>query len=221
MLPFNWVIEWDRFDDHASDNPEHFARKIDTRLVGPLHDMINQGDIGRRTDPDRIQQLLKDLAMRNLCGATCSPCPPGRPSRRRWASSRSPTPSSPSGDPGHRRRRSTDGGFLDATPLWFYVLKEAEVHANGNTLGEVGSRIVAETIIGQLYEDPNSYVNHDWTPAEGVRMTDGSDGHHLVVTDPRLPPGRRRPLIRRRTAGRRGVRCLAPGPHVRCPLGRA
>ena len=56
------------------------------------------------------------------------------------------------------------------------------MHANGNTLGEVGSRIVAETIIGQLHEDPNSYVNHDWTPAEGVRMTEDHDGHHLVVT---------------------------------------
>ena len=59
VLPFNWVIEWDRLANHASTNPGHFARKIDTRLVGPLHDMINQGlpaDIpGGTPNPDRIR----------------------------------------------------------------------------------------------------------------------------------------------------------------------
>jgi hypothetical protein len=34
--------------------------------------------------------------------------------------------------------------FLAATPLWFYVLREAEI--NGGRLGPVGSGIVAETI---------------------------------------------------------------------------
>ncbi|MGH8513994.1 MAG: hypothetical protein ACREV8_08675, partial [Gammaproteobacteria bacterium] len=29
------------------------------------------------------------------------------------------------------------GGFLQKTPLWYYVLNEAEVRANGNSLGEV------------------------------------------------------------------------------------
>ena len=52
-----------------------------------------------------------------------------------------------------------DGGFLDATPLWFYVLKEAEVLAQGDSLGAVGSRIVCETIIGQIRLDPTSYLN--------------------------------------------------------------
>ena len=52
-----------------------------------------------------------------------------------------------------------DNGFLQKTPLWYYVLKEAEVRANGNSLGELGSRIVCETIIGQLLNDPESYLN--------------------------------------------------------------
>ena len=59
----------------------------------------------------------------------------------------------------------TAGGFLEATPLWFYVLKEAEVRANGNSLGEVGSRIVVETIIGQLRADPYSDARRQPTPA--------------------------------------------------------
>jgi hypothetical protein len=68
-----------------------------------------------------------------------------------------------------------DGGFLEATPLWFYVLKEAEVRANGNSLGEVGSRIVVETLIGQLRADPGSYLNQDdgWSPEQGVLLDDG------------------------------------------------
>jgi hypothetical protein len=61
---------------------------------------------------------------------------------------------------------ANDKLLLNHTPLWFYVLKEAEVRANGNTLGEVGSRIVAETIIGLLRKDPDSYLNHNWDPSK-------------------------------------------------------
>ena len=32
------------------------------------------------------------------------------------------------------------------------------MRANGNSLGELGSRIVCETIIGQLFNDPESYL---------------------------------------------------------------
>ena len=42
VLPFNWVIEWDRFVDKGDSLPDHFARKIDTQLAPPLFDMINQ-----------------------------------------------------------------------------------------------------------------------------------------------------------------------------------
>jgi hypothetical protein len=48
------------------------------------------------------------------------------------------------------------------------VLKEAEVRANGNSLGELGSRIVCETIIGQLFNDPESYLKQvgGWDPSK-------------------------------------------------------
>jgi hypothetical protein len=38
-------------------------------------------------------------------------------------------------------------------PLWFYVLKEAELKADGHHLGPVGGRIVAEVLIGLLAGD--------------------------------------------------------------------
>lgn len=47
------------------------------------------------------------------------------------------------------------------TPLWFYVLREAAYQQNGNRLGELGSRIVCETIIGMLKGEPNSYLNNE------------------------------------------------------------
>jgi len=57
-------------------------------------------------------------------------------------------------------------GLERSTPLWYYVLKEAEVTQDGLRLGPVGGRIVAEVIIGLLQLDPASYlsVQPSWTP---------------------------------------------------------
>jgi hypothetical protein len=55
-------------------------------------------------------------------------------------------------------------GLETSTPLWYYILKEAEIMAHGLTLGPVGGRIVAEVFIGLLQLDPNSYLQQDWTP---------------------------------------------------------
>ena len=51
------------------------------------------------------------------------------------------------------------GQNLDrSTPLWYYILKEAEV-AGGARLAGVGARIVAEVFLGLLMKDPDSYLN--------------------------------------------------------------
>ncbi len=56
--------------------------------------------------------------------------------------------------------------FGDETPLWYYVLREAEVQQNGERLGEVGGRIVAEVLLGLLDGDPLSFlsVEPNWKP---------------------------------------------------------
>ena len=61
------------------------------------------------------------------------------------------------------------------TPLWFYILKEAEHRGGGDRLGPVGGRIVTEVLIGLLRADPSSYLSlePDWQPtlpAEGPRF---------------------------------------------------
>jgi hypothetical protein len=67
-----------------------------------------------------------------------------------------------------------------STPLFFYILKEAEVMENGLRLGPVGSDIVGEVFIGLLKADETSYLSvmRDWKPTlpsaspEGFMMTD-------------------------------------------------
>jgi hypothetical protein len=60
-------------------------------------------------------------------------------------------------------------GLERSTPLWSYVLKEAELMEGGLHLGPVGGRIVAEVIIGLLTWDPGSYLSAQpgWTPTLG------------------------------------------------------
>jgi hypothetical protein len=59
------------------------------------------------------------------------------------------------------------------TPLWFYVLREAQVTADGEHLGPVGGRIVAEVLYGLIQGDNFSYVSQDpeWTPTYGTNGT--------------------------------------------------
>ena len=173
-LPSNWPVEWDRFVDKDSQVPNRFARRIDTHLAFPLSQMINQVDDD--TAPEDIKTLLKHLARRNLLRGYRLNLPTGQA----VAEALGLTPLTPDEITGPRVDPEIvaalqQGGFAERTPLWFYVLRESERNAQGNTLGAVGSRIVAETIIGQIRHDEASYLNHaGWSPSEGVRLPDGA-----------------------------------------------
>jgi hypothetical protein len=78
--------------------------------------------------------------------------------------------------------RPIRASFVESTPLFYYILKEAEVREDGLRLGPVGGRIVAEVFIGLLQLDPESYLHvqpywlptlptHDGTP-QSFRMID-------------------------------------------------
>jgi hypothetical protein len=56
-------------------------------------------------------------------------------------------------------------GWSGDTPLWLYVLKEAQ-HGGGDQLGPVGGRIVGEVLLGLLRADGESYLSVDpaWEP---------------------------------------------------------
>jgi Animal haem peroxidase len=57
-------------------------------------------------------------------------------------------------------------GWKGETPLWYYILREADVTASGDRLGPVGGRIVAEVIVTLLNRDPASvrFASDDWRP---------------------------------------------------------
>ena len=74
------------------------------------------------------------------------------------------------------------------TPLWFYLLKEAEVIGReaadgtfepGEGLGPVGAQIVAEVVIGLIELDPRSWLgsNRNWRP-----MTASDNGTDYEVS---------------------------------------
>jgi hypothetical protein len=73
--------------------------------------------------------------------------------------------------------RPIRASFATATPLWYYILKEAEVMEGGLHLGPVGGRIVGEVFIGLLQTDPNAYVNvqPDFTPTLPTATDDPAD----------------------------------------------
>ncbi|MGB9415472.1 MAG: hypothetical protein WCB58_04080, partial [Acidobacteriaceae bacterium] len=73
------------------------------------------------------------------------------------------------------------GGFDTATPLWYYILHEANFQHDGKFLGSVGSRIVAETLVGLVRRYPSSYVNFPQDPAvksNGIQVAAG----HVIGT---------------------------------------
>src|SRR2546428_2427799 len=95
--------------------------------------------------------------------------------------------------------KTYDLGLEENTPLFYYMLKEAELvpdtdigrNTGGFHLGPVGGRIVGEVVIGLLQSDPASWLAQQphWTPSlqrprAGLRMTD-------LPTLPRVDPATR------------------------------
>ena len=72
-------------------------------------------------------------------------------------------------------------GLEESTPLWFYALREAEIMADGLTLGPVGGQIIADCYVGFMLSDDNSYMaqDPDWTPTVDTRSGD-PEGFDMV-----------------------------------------
>jgi hypothetical protein len=61
-----------------------------------------------------------------------------------------------------------DPSYLDQAPLWLYILAESKIVQDGEKLGPVGSRIVAEVMGGLLANDVRSYYRRSWSPPGGA-----------------------------------------------------
>lgn len=153
-IPSDWIIDWRRFfETRTADGPSLGAsRKINPLLATPLQN---------------IPPTVGSLAVANFLRGAAR----GLPSGQAVAAAMSISPFT-AGDFGaaapHPDSVITASGLGDATPLWYYILKEAEL-AGGEHLGAVGSRIVAEVFVGLLQGDPESFLAQQptWTPTLG------------------------------------------------------
>jgi hypothetical protein len=157
------VIDWTNFFHITSSNPPQFSRQIDAKLSRTLLDL--QPPIVSADAPAE----RRSLAVRNLMRGASFDLPSGQT----VAKAMGLTPLSD-----EELGLATWDGFKEAAPLWFYILKEAEVQTGGETLGQVGGRIVGEVLIGLLQADPMSYFNLEprWQPNQDIapegRMVD-------------------------------------------------
>jgi hypothetical protein len=168
-LPQNWVIEWERWVKIDTANPKRAARKIDTNLAKPLTEMENELRPGMTPDQ---KDLFKRLARRNLRRGYRLNVPMAQDCIASLAAAgvapfRTLTAEQIKDGSQTRQDAVAAGDFDTATPLWFYVLKEAEVLGCGERLGPLGSHLVAQTLVGLVANDPNSYWNAPggrWSP---------------------------------------------------------
>ncbi len=182
-LPKNWVIDWSRFvtpdASHNDGGPKRVARDIDTLLAPPLGRMLNEGLDEAKSQ--QVRELERHLARRNLRRGFSLRLPTGQALHQHLRDIGAVV-SDPvadvttllDGKPELKEFLSNSGSRLhQRTPLWFYLLAEAEGTA-GDTLGEVGSWIVASTFVGTLLADPNSALSTDFTPADSpLRLPNG------------------------------------------------
>jgi hypothetical protein len=134
-------------------------KRIDTKLSTPLFD-LPLGAIAAGTPPT-------SLAQRNLLRHLTWQIPSGQAIA---AEIGAPVLD----DANFAELRTIDPLLVRSTPLWYYVLKEAEVLESGAHLGPVGGRIVAEVFIGLLQLDPDSYANREpeFVPSLGGAIGD-------------------------------------------------
>jgi hypothetical protein len=158
------VVQWENLADfgcRARRNPQP-ARRIDTKLAEGLLDLPMV---------EAKNSFLAQLAQRNLARGYLLSLPTGEAVAQAMGVQPLTTDELYS-DPDPKVHKVLQEvlrafGYADKaqcigrTPLWYYVLKEAELRRQGNALGTVGSRLVAETLLGSLECDPDSYLNSD------------------------------------------------------------
>jgi hypothetical protein len=148
-------IGWQTFFDFGDGNVRP-NKQIDTKISTPLFD-LPLAAIASLSPP---AEPPTSLPQRNLLRQVTWQLPSGQSIAKHI---KVPTLSSQD-----LNELKDYGQKLDeSTPLWYYVLKEAEIVEKGLHLGPVGGRIVGEVIIGLLQLDRDSYLadNPHWRPS--------------------------------------------------------
>jgi heme peroxidase len=149
-VPVDHAIDWSLQFDVPGLEPAQRSKKIDGRLPGSLISLPRQISGEEEGSP------YASLANRDLQRGQAVGLPSGEAVAREIGVD--PLPPDQLG--------LSDAGWDRETPLWLYVLKEAEIVEDGNRLGPVGGRIVGEVLVGIIDADPESFrsVDPSWTP---------------------------------------------------------
>jgi hypothetical protein len=148
--PAELRVDWPRLFDVDGHPPAQRAKKMDGRLVDAL---ISLPEAITGESPVEFHSLAaRDLQRGQGVGL---------PSGEAVAVAMGEQPLSAN------EVGTGSAGWRGETPLWYYILREADVCCGGNRLGPVGGRIVGEVLLGLLDLDESS-VRHapaDWRPS--------------------------------------------------------
>jgi heme peroxidase len=149
VTPERWV-EWTRLFDADGQSTAARAKKIDGRLVSALIAL----PVALTGDAE-IEEF-HSLAVRDLERGQGVGLPSGEAIARHLGEE--PLTADEVG--------AEQAGWRGETPLWYYVLREADVRCGGNRLGPVGALIVGEVLIGLLDLDQTSvrFAPAEWQP---------------------------------------------------------
>ena len=141
-------VDWKLFFAFDGQAPPQASRRIGPRLVAPLM-KLPEALVGLKQRPE-----FSSLASRDLYRGHSVQLPSGEAVARALGF-----------EPCSVAKLKISNAAWAETPLWLYVLAEAEVQHHGERLGDVGGRIVAEVIYELLRQDPTSFLNRpDWRP---------------------------------------------------------
>ena len=149
-VPVDHAIDWSLQFDVPGEKPAQRSKKIDGKLP---HSLIS---LPRQISGEEEGSAYSSLANRDLQRGQGVGLPSGEAVARELGVE--PLSAAEVG--------LAETGWEQETPLWFYVLKEAEAFEDGNRLGPVGGRIVGEVLVGIIDADPESFrsVDRSWTP---------------------------------------------------------
>jgi Animal haem peroxidase len=160
------VVDWDRFTRTWGGNA-NFAENIDTLIS---EDMFNLPAAAMPIFTKKPPPPLPEMTL--LRGSRIG-LPSGQEACR--AASVQPLTEAQIGFDDEGTEFLRGRGLNEKTPLWYYLLREAEVlgirrFRGGECLGPLGSRIVAEVLLGVMNADSEHYLNVDahWRPLTAV-----------------------------------------------------
>ena len=158
------VVDWAYFFNVDEQRPPQASKRIDTLIAHSLID-LPRSVVGDTEIPEQ-----HSLAYRDLMRGQALDLPSGEAVSR--AMDIEPLSKDELG--------LSKLGWYGETPLWYYILKEAEVRAGGERLGDVGGRIVAEVLLGLIDGDSTSYR---WAETEWRPTLPGAQEGQFTVAD--------------------------------------